>query len=76
LAASGILSLTNLIVGGDLNIFLEADESWGGVHLPEPNGAHFKEIFALQTTLLTSDRPFYPLLGETVGLDRMLLPGD
>jgi hypothetical protein len=57
LADSGILSLPNLIVGGDLNIYLEADESWGGAHLPVPTGAHFKEIFA-SNHLLTSDRPY------------------
>jgi hypothetical protein len=43
---SGLLSLTNLIIGGDLNLFFEIDESWGDVHLPEPSGVRFKEIFS------------------------------
>jgi len=55
LANSGLLSLTNLIVGGDLNLFFEADESWGGAHLPEPSGSRYKEIFA--TNNLMDIRP-------------------
>jgi hypothetical protein len=51
LADSGILSLPNLIVGGDLNIFLAVDESWGGSHLPDPTGAHYKELFAINNLI-------------------------
>lgn len=46
LADSGILAIPNLIVEGDLNIFLKADETWGGAHLPEPTGAQYIELFA------------------------------
>jgi endonuclease/exonuclease/phosphatase family metal-dependent hydrolase len=46
LADSGILSLPNLILGGDLNIFLSADETWGGSYLSGPTEAYYKELFA------------------------------
>jgi len=55
LAASGILSLKNLIIGGDLNLFFEAEESWGGVLGSEPTGARFKEIF--DSNFLINIRP-------------------
>jgi hypothetical protein len=45
LAKSGILSLKNLIIGGDLNLYFEAAESWGGAPGLVPSGARFKAIF-------------------------------
>jgi hypothetical protein len=45
LDSSGLLSLPNLIIGGDLNLILSADESWGGSFLPGPTEALFKRIF-------------------------------
>jgi hypothetical protein len=48
---SGLLSLNNLIIGGDLNLFFEIEESWGDVHLPEPSGLRFKEIFSNHSLL-------------------------
>jgi hypothetical protein len=45
LAKSGILSLKNLILGGDLNLYFEAEESWGGAPGHDPSGARFKAIF-------------------------------
>jgi hypothetical protein len=45
LSKSGLLSLPNLILGGDLNITLSAQEHWGGSFLPGPAEASYKEIF-------------------------------
>jgi hypothetical protein len=45
LADSGLLSLPNLILGGDLNIILSADENWGGSFLSGPTEATYKELF-------------------------------
>jgi hypothetical protein len=46
LAESGVLSLPNLILGGDLNIILSEDEHWGGPCLPGYSVAFFRELFA------------------------------
>jgi hypothetical protein len=46
LAESGLLSLPNLILGGDLNIILAAGEHWGGPFLPGPTEASYRELFA------------------------------
>jgi hypothetical protein len=46
LAGSGILSLKNLIIGGDLNILLAADEAWGGAILPNSSTDFYKALFA------------------------------
>jgi len=45
LANSGILSIPNLILGGDLNITLSADEHWGGLSLPGPSEAFYRDLF-------------------------------
>jgi exonuclease III len=46
LANSGILSIPNLILGGDLNITLSADEHWGGNPTPGPSNAFFRDLFS------------------------------
>jgi hypothetical protein len=46
LAESGVLSLPNLILGGDLNIILTADEHWGGPFLPGSSEAFYRDLFA------------------------------
>jgi hypothetical protein len=46
LAESGLLSLPNLILGGDLNIILAAGEHWGGPFLPGPTEASYRALFA------------------------------
>jgi hypothetical protein len=46
LANSGLLSLPNLILGGDLNFILKAEEHWGGSFQPGPTEATYREIFA------------------------------
>jgi hypothetical protein len=43
---SGLLAIPNLILGGDLNFILSADEHWGGPFLPGPAEATYKEIIA------------------------------
>jgi hypothetical protein len=45
LADSGILSIPNLILGGDLNITLSADERWGGTSSSGPREVFFRNIF-------------------------------
>jgi hypothetical protein len=45
LANSGLLSLPNLILGGDLNFILKADEHWGGSFLPGPTDSSISELF-------------------------------
>jgi hypothetical protein len=55
LAASGLLSLPNLILGGDLNIILSADEHWGGPYLPGHSETSYKAIFAANN--LTDIKP-------------------
>jgi hypothetical protein len=46
LAASGILSIPNLILGGDLNITLTADELWGGITAPASGGVFYINLFS------------------------------
>jgi hypothetical protein len=46
LADSGILSIPYLIAGGDLNLILTAEESWGGNFVQGATEDFFKNIFA------------------------------
>jgi hypothetical protein len=46
LADNGILSLPNLILGGDLNIILSAEENWGGNYLSGSSEIFYRELFA------------------------------
>lgn len=46
LASSGLLAIPNLILGGDLNFILLANEHWGGPFLPGPAEATVKDIIA------------------------------
>jgi hypothetical protein len=45
LAESGILSLPNLILGGDLNITLSTDEQWGGAPSTGSGEKYFRDLF-------------------------------
>jgi hypothetical protein len=46
LAASGLLSTPNLILGGDLNITLSSDEHWGGSPLSATDGVFYRDLFS------------------------------
>jgi endonuclease/exonuclease/phosphatase family metal-dependent hydrolase len=46
LAESGLLSIPNLVLGGDLNIILSAEEHWGGTYLPGHPEASYRSLFA------------------------------
>jgi len=55
LAESGLLALPNLILGGDLNIILSADEHWGGPFLQGHLEASYRALFAANN--LTDIKP-------------------
>jgi len=48
LAVSGILEEDNLIIAGDLNITLSAEEVWGNTNLSVSLADHLKELFQLK----------------------------
>jgi hypothetical protein len=45
LDAIGLLSIPNLVIGGDLILILSAEENWGGSFLPGPSEDFFKGLF-------------------------------
>ena len=45
LADSGIISIPNLVMAGDLNFILSSDEHWGGSFLRSPTEEFYKDLF-------------------------------
>jgi hypothetical protein len=51
LANNGLLSIPNLILGGDLNIILSADKHRGGSFSSGSNEAFYRDLFASQNLI-------------------------
>ena len=43
--SGGLLSIPNLILGGDLNLTLSASETWGSKAILDPLASHFRLMF-------------------------------